>query len=133
MNRDLIEFVQRRADSVCEYCRMPQKYDALTFEVDHIIAVIHGGGDVAGNLAWSCFLCNRHKGPNLTGIDPLTRKTIKLFHPRRHSWQRHFAWDGPLLVGRTAIGRTTIRVLQINEYLRVCHRGELLAEGIFPD
>ena len=132
MNRDLIAFVQRRAESTCEYCRLPQKYDPLTFEVDHVTAIIHGGTDAAGNLALSCFPCNRHKGPNLTGIDPITRKTVKLFHPRRHSWSRHFAWDGPLLVGRTAIGRTTIRVLQINEYLRVCQRRELIAERVFP-
>ena len=39
---------------------------------------------------------------------------MPLFNPRRQKWDRHFRWDGPLLVGRTAIGRTTIRVLQIN-------------------
>jgi hypothetical protein len=35
-------------------------------------------------------------------------------------------------MGRTEIGRTTVRVLQINEYLRVCLRRELIAEGKLP-
>ncbi len=132
MIRELAELVWLRAHEACEYCQMPQAYDALAFEIDHIIATIHGGKTVASNLALACFLCNRHKGPNLAGIDPRTRKITRLFHPRRHAWHRHFAWNGPQLVGRSAIGRTTIRVFQINEYLRVCHRRELIAELVFP-
>lgn len=132
MDRELTELIWHRARSTCEYCQMPQAFDALTFEIDHVIASTHGGKTVASNLALSCFLCNRYKGPNLTGIDPLTRKITRLFHPRRHAWHRHFTWDGPSLIGRTEIGRTTIRVLQINEYLRVSLRRELIAERMFP-
>lgn len=132
MDRELSELVWTRADATCEYCRIPQVYDTLKFEIDHIVATIHGGKTVASNLALSCFLCNRHKGPNLTGIDPLSRKTTRLFNPRRHAWNRHFVWRGPELIGLTAIGRTTIRVLQINEYLRRSHRHELIEEGVLP-
>jgi hypothetical protein len=132
MDRELVELIWHRVHKACEYCQLPQAYDALVFEIDHVIATIHGGKTTSGNLALSCFLCNRHKGPNLTGIDPHARKVTRLFNPRRHSWHRHFEWNGPSLVGRTAIGRTTIRVLQINHYLRISHRRELIAELIFP-
>jgi hypothetical protein len=57
---------------------------------------------------------------------------IPLFNPRRHKWNRHFRWKGPLLLGRTPIGRVTIQVLAINEALRVALREELIAEGLFP-
>jgi hypothetical protein len=44
----------------------------------------------------------------------VSRKLTKLFNPRRHKWERHFRWDGPYLVGRTAIGRTMVVVLAMN-------------------
>jgi len=62
---------------------------------------------------------------------PLLFLHTRLFHPRRHSWSYHFRWDGATLRGRTAIGRTTIRVLRINDPLRVILREELIAAGRF--
>jgi hypothetical protein len=56
----------------------------------------------------------------------------KLFHPRRHDWSHHFRWDGPVLVGRTAIGRATIAVLQMNDPDALNDRDALLEEGLFP-
>ncbi len=82
--------------------------------VEHIIPKIHGGTDDLDNLALACIDCNLHKGPNLTGIDPQTRRVTELFHPRRHRWEDHFATKGLYMVGKTAIGRTTIRVLNMN-------------------
>jgi hypothetical protein len=79
-----------------------------------------------------CPFCIQHKGPNVAGFDPKTRRLTPLFHPRRHKWPRHFRWDGPLLVGRTPVGRTTIVVLAINNILRVRLREELIEEGVFP-
>jgi hypothetical protein len=55
----------------------------------------------------------------------------RLFHPRRHKWTHHFRYEGAFLIGRTAIGRTTIRVLQINCDEAVTLRESLLAEGLF--
>jgi HNH endonuclease len=131
MELALAELVWERARRCCEYCRMPQTYDELPFEIDHVIAEQHGGKTVASNLALACFADNHHKGPNLAGIDPKTRRRRWLFNPRRHKWSRHFRWDGPILVGRTAIGRATIAVLRINLAHRVRHRAQLIAEGIF--
>lgn len=132
MDRALQDLVWQRAGAACEYCHLPQVYYYLTFEIDHIIALKHGGPTVASNLALACFTCNNHKGPNITGLDPATRKLTPLFHPRRHKWSRHFRWDGPVLFARTAVGRTTIAVLEMNLDLRIGLREDLIAEGVFP-
>jgi hypothetical protein len=132
MDESLIDAVHRRAYGVCEYCRLPHWLHPGPFEVEHIIAVQHGGRTILGNLAYACLHCNRHKGPNLAGIDPMTRKLTPLFHPRRHKWEHHFRWVGPLLLGRTAIGRTTVVVLAMNALMRVAVRKELINEGLFP-
>jgi hypothetical protein len=86
---------------------------------------------MSGNLALSCWYCNSFKGSDIAGIDPVTGKLTRLYHPRRHRWSWHFRWDGPLLVGRTPIGRTTIRVLQINGSEAITLRESLIAEGLF--
>ena len=69
---------------------------------------------ILDNLALACIDCNLHKGTNLTGIDPESRQVTELFHPRRHRWEDHFEWRGIYLTGKTAIGRTTVRVLKMN-------------------
>jgi hypothetical protein len=130
MNRQLVNQVRQRAGRRCEYCHMPGAYDPLPFQFDHIIAEQHGGTTVSDNLAWCCLHCNKHKGPNIAGFDPLTGQLIPLFHPRHQRWKRHFAWDGPILLGRTRIARATIRVLAINDPDAVAFRAELMDEGI---
>ena len=132
MDPSLRERVWERARFCCEYCQIPQQFDEATFEVDHIIARQHLGTSVVSNLALPCFHCNRHKSSNLSGRDPVTRRTVSLFNPRRHKWDRHFRWDGPRLVGRTPVGRATIATLMINDFLRVLLRKELLDEDLFP-
>jgi hypothetical protein len=62
-------------------------------------------------------------------MDPDTNEVVRLFHPRRDQWEEHFALDGPLIVGRTAIGRTTAWLLQMNSAERVELRSVLLALG----
>jgi hypothetical protein len=131
MDKALAAFVRQRAGGRCEYCLLPQEYSSSPFEIEHIIAEQHGGKAVAGNLALACFACNRHKGPNLTGMDPHTGKLARLFHPRRHAWRRHFRWNGPVLVGRTPVGRVTVAVLAINLAHRVAQRSALMDEGVF--
>lgn len=50
---------------------MPADSYPLGFHVDHIIPRQHGGLTQLDNLALACLHCNRHKGPNLAGLDPL--------------------------------------------------------------
>lgn len=127
MDKVLRALVRERALDRCEYRHIHQDDDSFyCFAVDHIIAEQHGGQTVAGNLALSCFRCNLHKGPNIAGRDIKTKKLVPLFHPRRHKWSHHFAWNGTRLVGRTAIGRVTIAILAMNHPDGVALRESLL-------
>jgi len=127
------ELVWDRAGGRCEYCRIHQEDEPFfRLHVDHIVAKQHGGTDDADNLALACHHDNEHKGPNLTGIDPETGKVVRLFHPRRQRWSRHFRFEGPVIVGRTQCGRATVAVLALNASDRVELRAELIADGVFP-
>lgn len=107
--------VRERAHNLCEYCHLHQDDSPwAVLHIEHIIPKVHGGTDELGNLALACIDCNLHKGTNLTGIDPQTNRLTELFHPRRQSWDEHFALQGVHLVGKTPTGRTTIRVLNMN-------------------
>ena len=107
--------VRSRANNACEYCHLHQDDSPLaSLHVEHIIPKTHGGSDDLANLALACIDCNLHKGPNLAGIDPETNSLTALFHPRQQQWNDHFAWNEIYLIGRTATGRTTIRVLNMN-------------------
>ena len=83
--------------------------------MEHIVPRKHGGGDQDQNLALACIDCNLAESSNLAGIDPLTGQTVSLFNPRTQQWKEHFLWNGALLKGLTPVGRTTIRVLNVNE------------------
>ena len=111
---------------------MPQELDVLPFQIDHIIARKHHGGDELDNLALACFACNNRKGPNIAGVDQDTGALVRLFHPRRDAWEEHFAWNGPQLQGRTPVGRVTVDVLAINLPHRIQLRRMLAIEGVFP-
>jgi len=128
----LREQVWQRAGGRCEYCLMPQTLTVLPHELDHIRAQQHHGETTLENLCLACAPCKARKGPNLTGIDPDTAQITKLFDPRTQIWIGHFSWDGPVMLGRTAEGRTMIDVLGINAPDRVEHRRLLVALGRFP-
>lgn len=126
------ELVQRRAKNRCEYCLLGQEHYPLTHHLEHILAKQHGGSEEASNLALACHWCNLRKGPNLTGIDPVTNQVVPLFHPRQNEWLDHFQVIGERIEGRTPIGRTTVQVLAMNDARRLDLRQELLARGEFP-
>ena len=132
MDAALIRLIRQRANGCCEYCQMPQAFDAASFEIDHIISRKHLGHTVASNLCLSCFYCNSFKGSDIAGLERKTRQLTPLFNPRRHRWSRHFRWQGAYLVGRTPIGRVTIALLHINDHYRVELLEELIEDGVFP-
>src|SRR5437899_12231073 len=66
------------------------------------------------------------RGLTSPGIDLVTGQLTRLFNPRQDDWNEHFSWLGPELVGRTAVGRTTIDVLNINLPERVEQRRLLI-------
>jgi hypothetical protein len=109
------EVVRDRANQCCEYCHIPEQYGRLSFQADHIIPPMHGGGDDIDNLAWACFRCNNRKGTNISTIDSITQQITTLFHPRNENWDEHFELlPNGTIVGRTSKGRGTLKLLDIN-------------------
>jgi HNH endonuclease len=131
VNRTLELEVRRRAAGRCEYCLFTESASELPFHIDHIIAQKHGGQSEPENLAWACFSCNLRKGPNIAGLDPKTGELTALFNPRVDEWSEHFIWDGVWLRGRTAVGRTTVAVLDINHVDSLAIRKALREEGLY--
>jgi len=83
------------------------------------------------NLAWACFRCNVSKGSNISSYDPYTGQLTPLFNPRTQRWRTHFILDGPYIRGRTAGGRVTIAVLNMNHPTQVETRRLLQQQGKF--
>jgi len=130
MDRDLRRIVCDRARNRCEYCNLQQAHVPLVlYTVDHVLPKQHGGTDEEANLAFACYRCNLHKGPNLAGIDPESGEMVALFNPRQQSWPDHFARIGAFIVGLTPTGRTTVRVLAMNAPERRELRQELIDNG----
>jgi 5-methylcytosine-specific restriction endonuclease McrA len=118
--------VRNRADYRCEYCLTRQIDEPFaTYQLEHIVSKKHGGTDVESNLALACPYCNSFKGPNLSGLDPLTGQLTRLFHPRQDQWEEHFEKFGSIIAGKTDVGRTTVRVLCMNNPIRVEFRDTL--------
>ena len=129
MDAALKAAVRKRANDSCEYCQLRQvDLPFARFQMEHIIPRKHGGSDEADNLALACDRCNSHKGPNLTGIDSETAAIVPIFNPRTDAWADHFRQSGSLIEGRTPTGRTTVRVLNMNEPARVRLRNRLQIE-----
>jgi HNH endonuclease len=118
-----------RAQGRCEYCGMPDAETLLPHEPDHVIARQHGGQTKLDNLAYTCFQCNRYKGPNIASLDPATGALTALFHPRTVRWTDHFCLRGAAIEPLTAIGRATSALLRLNDAERVTIRANLLARG----
>ena len=121
----LRRLVVERAQGHREYCLLPAEVAFFPHEVDDIVAVKHGGVSEPENLAFTCWRCNRHKGTDLASLDPETAALTPLFHPRRDRWADHFSLRGATLVGVTPVGRTTVRLLQVNTLERMRERERL--------
>jgi hypothetical protein len=108
------EFVRRRADGYCEYCGKPEGFSPHDHQVDHIIAVQHGGSDSPDNLALACFRCNNKKGSNIASLDEKTNQLTPLYNPRAEQWNDHFQHEDGFIMGTSPVGRVTIVLLDFN-------------------
>ncbi|MFO0343774.1 MAG: HNH endonuclease, partial [Planctomycetota bacterium] len=125
--------VRQRAGQNCEYCLLHEDDALLPYEPDHIIAVKHGGATSAGNLAWTCFLCNRAKGSDVASIDPQTGEVVQLYSPRRDVWAEHFSLDDTgAILGQSPSGRATVSLLKFNRPEQIEIRQILIDSGIYP-
>jgi len=61
----LRDLVRLRAAGLCEYCRISERFTLAEHEIDHVIAVKHGGQTVEENLALCCTVCNKFKGSDI--------------------------------------------------------------------
>ena len=90
----------------------------------------------AGYIQWQsdCCFCNGYKAGRVRVRDPLTRKMVRLFNPRRDLWNDHFRWlNGGLRVdGTTPVGRATVAALKMNLRVRVAAREVWIAAGRHP-
>ncbi len=122
--------VRQRADFKCEYCQIPEAATPfISFHIEHIVAQQHLCDDSLDNLALACDRCNAYKGPNLSSIDSDSNSVVELFHPRRHEWRDHFELKAGIVQGKTASGRATIRLLNMNASRRVQLRQEFAEAG----
>ena len=123
----LLERALRKENPIprCAYCHSPEYLLGFPLEVDHIIPQSLDGPTVLINLCWACRSCNGYKWHHTHGRDPQTERRVRLFHPRRQTWLRHFRWsdDGTRIVGLTATGRATVVALQMNHDLITNLRG----------
>ena len=126
----LRQLVRDRAQNACEYCLIPEIAVLVPHEVDHVIAEKHGGQTIADNLALACTLCNRYKGSDVASIDPDNREIVRLYRPNRDLWTEHFRLNAGEVSPLTAIGRVTVRLLQLNRSERVAERRLLFTANL---
>lgn len=126
--------VADRALRRCEYCLALEAFSPGGYCIEHVLPVAAGGDSDPGNLAYACAGCNAHKSDKTTAADPVTRRSFRLFHPRRDRWARHFAWSADTLCvdGITGIGRASVLALKLNRPALVNLRRLLLREGLHP-
>lgn len=128
------KLVVERAKFRCEYCQLQQDLCPDTFEVDHIIPRMLGGKTEENNLCYSCPVCNNAKRFQIMAPDPQTGRYVQLFNPRRYIWHRHFRWsaDNGRILGKTSIGRATVKALDMNRQRIVRIRLLWAAVGLHP-
>ena len=54
---------------------------------------------------------------------------VPLFNPRSDHWNEHFRWENVRLIGITAIGRATIKLLDLNRPVILAIRQEEILLG----
>lgn len=126
----LRRLVCERANHACEYCLMPEIAVLVSHEIDHVIAEKHGGQTGEDNLALACTICNKYKGSDLASLDPSSGEIVRLYNPRGDHWLDHFRLEEGEIIPLTAIGRVTVRLLQMNRPERVEERRWLLQAKI---
>ncbi len=114
--REVREFVAERAGFCCEYRLSREDCCPDSLSVEHIHPVVRGGLDSVSNLGYSCQGCNNRKHAAVSAVDPMTGRRVRLFHPRKDDWSKHFVWseDNLRIIGLTPIGRATVERLELN-------------------
>lgn len=116
VTQQIRQLVGDRAKGCCEYCLSQTQFSPQSFSVEHIHPRSLGGKTELDNLALACAGCNGHKYNKTQALDPTTNTMADLYHPRKHNWAEHFAWNEEytIILGLTPVGRATVAALQLN-------------------
>jgi hypothetical protein len=126
------QLVAQRADFRCEYCRVQEADMFYAFQIEHIVAIKHGGGSELDNLAYACPHCNQHKGSDLVTFLIDYDDLVAIYNPRKMDWSVHFEVDFGSIQAKTRIAEATIKLLYLNDPDLIILR-QLLAEiGHYP-
>lgn len=132
ISQEIRDNVVERAGHRCEYCRSHSRHSFLSFHIEHVISVKHGGKTVLDNLAYSCPICNYNKGTDIATFLDDENKLVRFYHPRKDIWEECFELDkNGFLIGKTEVGLATIKLLDLNHPDMVQERNFLVAAGIF--
>lgn len=132
VSETLSRAVRSRARGRCQYCLMHESLQGATFHIEHVIPQSKGGDSTLENLALACPGCNLRKADRTTAADPLTDEQVALFHPLQQRWPEHFRFKGYEIEGRTAVGRATVVMLDLNHFRRQRIRQVEETFGLYP-
>ncbi len=130
---DVRQLVAERAGFRCEYCLIPESLTFVAHEVDHIIAIKHGGSSTLDNLAYACAICNKRKGSDIASYDRETDNVVALYKPRRDRWADHFRLEGERIAPQSQRGRVTVELLRLNRPTRLAERALLQQAGALKE
>lgn len=105
--------VAERANHKCEYCQIHMDDMFLSFELDHILPIKHGGSSEIENLALACPHCNQHKGSDFATI--VNAEVVRLFNPRIDNWQESFIVVKGEILSKSKIGEASIKIFRFKE------------------
>lgn len=129
----LVAEIRLEAENRCGYCLAEQKYVMAWLEIEHIFPLAKGGASEKENLWLACPFYNTFKSSQTHAIDPVTKRKVPLFNPRKQYWKRHFEIINRIeIVGKTAVGRATVVALQINNEIAVTVRRNWYIAGWYP-
>jgi len=132
VNQATRKLVAIRAANRCEYCRLHEDDMFVSFQIDHVIAQKHGGGNEIDNLAFTCPHCNQHKGSDLTTFIGRYDNIVLLFNPRKDRWDAHFETIEGEILPLSEVGIATIKLLQLNNVDLIILRKILSQIGRYP-
>lgn len=126
--------IEKRANDLCKYCRLPHKLSSSPFVIEHILPISKGGTDDLDNLALACSACNNSKYNKTEALDQTGKQKNLLYNPRKDIWKEHFAWNSDFsqIVGLSEKGKVTIETLKLNRERTVIIRKFLYLVGKHP-
>ncbi len=127
--------VTESAHHRCGYCLRTEELMGMPMTIEHIIPEASGGTSTEDNLWLACSSCNQFKGSQIRERDPETGNWVKIFNPRIHVWDEHFAWnnDGTQILGKTPCGRATVIALKMNNPSIIVTRRLWVSAGWWPN